>query len=154
MPNQVNGLKDIYTILANERKLGGVIETAFIRLRSGEEYRNAVIANVDMIGSALYSVSFYDNDGLLTIVNVSEISIISEPAHMKVFELKNQAYKKIKTDEKLKYLVRLYEVNNGSNNPFFLEEAKMLIKDIGVDTAKQIVDVSFLTQPAKVYSIA
>lgn len=154
MSNQVNGLKDIYTILSNERKLGGVIEAKFIRLRSGEEYPNAVITNVDLMGSAFYSISFYSNEGQHMIVNVSEISMISSPIHKKIAELRNQAFKEMKTEQKLKYLVRLYEVNEGSRNPFFLEEAKMVIMDIGVDTAGQKVDVSFLNQTAKIYSIA
>lgn len=154
MAQQVKGLKDIYAILSNERKLGGVIETTFIRLQSGEEYPDAVITNVDVMGSVFYSISFVTNNGTHMIVNVSQVAMISAPLHKKTVELNNVAYKKMKTDEKLKYLIRLFEVNEGSKNPFFLEEAKLLIQDIGLEAARQKVDVSYVHESKKLYSIA
>ncbi|WP_026673817.1 hypothetical protein [Alkalihalobacterium bogoriense] len=154
MQKQVNGLKDIYALLSNERKIGGIIETQFIRLRSGEEYKNAVITNVDMLGSTFYSLGFATSDGQHMIINVSEISVISAPVHKKIVDAHNLIYKKTKTAEKLKYLKRLYEVNEGSYTTIFLEEAKLIIDDIGYEAAKEHVDVSFITPPKKVYSIA
>lgn len=123
-------------------------------MRSGEEYPNAVITNVDVMGSAFYSISFVSQDGMHMIVNVAEIGMISAPVHKKIVDLENQAYRKIRTAEKLRYLMRLYEVNEGSKNPFFLEEAKMLIQDIGTDAAKQKVDITYIEESPKLYSIA
>lgn len=154
MQKQVNGLKDIYALLSNERKIGGIIETQFIRLRSGEEFKNAVITNVDMLGSTFYSLGFTTSDGKHMIINVSEISVISAPVHKKIADAQNIIYKKAKTAEKLKYLKRLYEVNEGSYTTIFLEEAKLIVEDIGYEAAKEHVDVSFITPPKKVYSIA
>ncbi|WLR52686.1 hypothetical protein LC040_07285 [Bacillus tianshenii] len=154
MSTPVKGLKDIHAKLSNERKIGGVIETQFIRLRSGEEYKNAVITNVDVMGSSFYSLSFVNDEGQHMIVNVAEIGMISVPVHKKIVECQNQTYKQIKIEEKLTYLKRLYEVNEGSTNPLFVEEAKMVIQDIGIENVKPVLDVSFLSKPQKLYSIA
>lgn len=150
----INGLKDMHTILSNERKVGGVIEADNIRLKNGEEYVNAVITNIDLLGSALYSIGFVAVNGQRIIVNVSEISMINQPQHKKIYNLNNQSFKTIKIEEKLKYLKRLYEVNVGSYTSIFLEEAKMIVDDIGLKTAKKVVDVSFLYKNDKLYTIA
>lgn len=155
MKNLVNGFKDMYTILTNERKLGGVIEAKFIRLRSGEEYENAVITNVELMGSVFYSIGFMNIEGHHMIVNMSEISLISVPVHKRILDVNNKTYKQMKTEEKLHYLSRLYEVNEGSYTAIFLDEAKLIIDDIGIEAAKNRVDVSFFeSEPQKVYSIA
>jgi hypothetical protein len=47
---KINGLSDMYTIIQNERKIGGVIEAESIKLRSGEEFVCPVILNIDFVG--------------------------------------------------------------------------------------------------------
>jgi DNA polymerase III delta prime subunit len=80
--------------------------------------------------------------------------MLHEATHKKIRELNNQTYKKIKTEEKLKFLKRLYQVNEGSRNPIFLEEATAIIEDIGQDAAAKAVDTSIIFPKSKVYSIA
>ena len=58
MNHQINGLKDIYKLLMNERKVGGVIEASTLRLWTGEVYQNAVITQIDLLGSSIYSIGF------------------------------------------------------------------------------------------------
>lgn len=133
MGYQINGLRDMNAILTNHRKIGGGIETSFIRLRSGEEYPHACIVHIDHLGSSYYSIGFVTNLGETVIVNVNEISIISSPEHKKILELKNSAYKDAITKEKLKYLTRLFEIHQGSYTVHFLKEVKMIMDDIGFD---------------------
>jgi len=153
MTYQINGLKDIHKLLVNERKVGGVIEVGTLRLRTGESYQHAVITNIDLLGSAIYSIGFVTEENQHLIINISELGLIHEPRHKKIHELKNNAYKQAKTTEKMKYLKRLFEVNDGSSTPIFREEARMIIDDIGLPTAKKEVDTSII-YPEKVYSIA
>ncbi|WP_318503727.1 hypothetical protein [Bacillus sp. T3] len=153
MTYQINGLKDIHKLLVNERKVGGVIEVNTLRLRTGENYQHAVITNIDLLGSAIYSIGFVTEENQHLIINISELGLIHEPKHKKIHELKNNAYKQAKTIEKMKYLKRLFEVNDGSSTPIFREEARMIIDDIGLPTAKKEVDTSIIF-PEKIYSIA
>ncbi|WP_158734906.1 hypothetical protein [Alteribacillus sp. YIM 98480] len=154
MKNQINGYDDMYTVLANERKVGGVIESEYLRLSSGDEFHNVVITKVELIGSALCSIGCVTESGQRLIVNAKDISMIHQPEHKKIFELRNQTFKHIKMKEKLQYLKRLFELNEGSYNPFFKEEAAMLIEDIGFNNAKQEIDVSVIFPEEKVYTIA
>ena len=62
MNHQINGLKDIYKLLMNERKVGGVIEANALRLCTGEVYRNPVITQIDLLGSSIYSIGFMTED--------------------------------------------------------------------------------------------
>jgi hypothetical protein len=130
---QINGLRDIHAILSNQRKLGGVIETSFLRLRSGEEYPYACITHVDHLGSNYYSIGFVTNEGKKIIVNVNEVSVISSPEHKKIAELKNVVYKNLMIKEKFKYLKRLFDVHQGSYTIHFLKEVRMILDDIGFD---------------------
>lgn len=150
----INGLKDIHKLLTNERKIGGVIEVSTLRLRTGEAYKNAVITNIDLIGSAVYSIGFITEDHQNLIINISELGLLHEPKHKKIYELENQAYKTTKTKEKMKYLKRLYEVNKDSLNAIFFDEARMIIDDIGLPAAKKEVDISILFAEKNLYSIA
>ena len=88
------------------------------------------------------------------IVNITELSLLQEPKHKKIFELNNQAYKTTKTKEKIKYLKRLFEINKDSMNSIFLEEAKMIIEDIGLPAAKKEINTSIVYSENKIYSIA
>ena len=134
MGYQVNGLTDIYTVIANERKLGGVIEAEFIRLRSGEQFPLCVITSVEMSGNHIYSLGFVNNQGKRLICHIDEISMISEAVHKRICEMENRAYKKVITEKKIMYLKRLLEVNEESLNPVFLNEMEALVLDIGFDS--------------------
>ena len=138
---RVNGLKDIHTVLSNERKLGGVVEAEFLRLRTGEEYKNIVITGIDTSGSTIYSVSFVTEEGRRYIVHVNDISLISEAAHKHIKQLNNKDYKKWKTEEKIKFLKKLCELNEGCFTKTFVCEAMQIIEDIGIDAAREYMDV-------------
>src|SRR3954464_3637227 len=144
MAYQINGLKDIHKLLMNERKIGGVIEVNTLRLRTGEVYEHAIITHIDLLGSSIYSIGFMTEDHQNIIVNITELSLLQEPKHKKIVELDNQAYKKSKTKQKLKYLKRLFEINRDSLNSIFLEEAKMIIEDIGFPEAKKEINTSLI----------
>ncbi len=154
MVYQINGLKDIHKLLVNERKLGGVIEAKTLRLRTGEVYKNAVITHIDLLGSSIYSISFVTEDSENIIVNVTELGLLQEPEYKKICELNNQAYKSMKTKTKIKFLKRLLEINKDSLNKIFLEEAKMIIEDIGLNAVKKELNISHIYPQNKVYSIA
>ncbi|WP_235062604.1 hypothetical protein [Thalassobacillus devorans] len=154
MNKQISGFEDMNTILANERKIGGVIESDYLRLSTGDEYNNIVITKVELLGSALCSIGCVTEEGQLLIVNAKEVSIIHQPKHKKIHELSNQSYKHTKMQEKLKYLKRLIELNEGSYNPFFREEALLVIKDIGLKNVKKEIDVSAVYPEEKIYTIA
>jgi hypothetical protein len=144
MKYQINGLKDIHKLLINERKLGGVIEANTLRLRTGEVYQNAVITHIDLLGSSIYSIGFSTEDLHNIIVNISELSLLKEPKYKKIVECNNESYKKTKTEQKIKYLKRLFEINQDSLNSLFLEEARMIIDDIGLPAAKKEINISVI----------
>ncbi|MED4974232.1 hypothetical protein RA955_07340 [Geobacillus proteiniphilus] len=133
MGTPMNGLRDMKAILANERKVGGAVEAVFLRLCTGEKYRNACIVHIDQLGTHYYSVGFVTEQGERMIVNVHDISVISAPEHKKIRELNNAAYKREAINEKWRYLQRLFEIYEGSYTVHFWREAKMIIDDIGVD---------------------
>src|SRR3954452_15126480 len=154
MNHQINGLKDIYKLLMNERKVGGVIEANALRLCTGEIYQHAVITHIDLLGSSIYSIGFMTEDHQNIIVNITELSLLQEPKHKKIYELNNQAHKTTKTKEKIKYLKRLFEINKDSLNSIFLEEARMIIEDIGLPAVKKEINTSIIYSKNKIYSIA
>ncbi|MEW9674221.1 hypothetical protein [Ammoniphilus sp. 3BR4] len=142
---QVNGLKDIYTVLVNERKLGGAVETESVRLRSGEEFPNAVVTHIDMAGPIIYSVSFITEEGKRYIVHVNDISMISQPAHKYIKSLNNSFYKQFKTEEKIKYLTKLCQLNEGSFAKPVFNEVLQIIEDIGKEVAKNHLNLDFIS---------
>jgi hypothetical protein len=142
----VNGLADIYTVLSNERRLGGVIETEYICLRNGEHFPHSVITSIERIGNAGYYVGFITKEGKRVISHIDEITLISEPVHKRICEMSNEVYKKIKIDEKIKYLKKLCQVNEGSCTPVFEKEVKQVVEDIGMDVAMTEVDLSFIEE--------
>ncbi|WP_134704648.1 hypothetical protein [Ammoniphilus sp. YIM 78166] len=127
----IQGLSDMYTVLNNERKLGGAIEVGYIRLRSGEQFPHAVITSVEMSGHLFYTLSFMTEQGESYICHIDDVSLIYEASHKRIHELQNQAVKQKKTAEKLKYAKRLVELNEGSTNPVFEKELAQVIEDIG-----------------------
>ncbi|RXT13465.1 hypothetical protein [Ammoniphilus sp. CFH 90114] len=146
---QVNGLKDIHTVLVNERKMGGAVEAEFVRLRSGEEFTNVAVTHIDMAGSIIYSVSFITEEGKRYIIHINDISMISQPTHKHIKSLNNSFYKQLKTDEKIKYLTKLCQLNEDGFTKPVLQEVLHIIEDIGSDSAKKHMDLD-LIQDTKV----
>ncbi|MEC1720217.1 hypothetical protein [Schinkia azotoformans] len=154
MTYKINGFIDIHSILTNERKLGGVIEASVIRLRTGEEYNNPVITNIDFFGGIFYSLGFIADNGDHMIVNVSDISKITEPTHKKIHEMNNKVYKAEKLSEKNSYLKKLCDLNKGVYIKTFINEVKLLAEDIGVENINKEIDIDFLQKNKKIVKIA
>ncbi len=153
----INGFHDFYTVLTNERKIGGVIEAESVKLRTGEVFHSPVFTNIDYSGSVFYSIGFITSEGVRMIVHVNDISSITAPSHKKIANMKNEHYKEIKVNEKLKYLRRLYKADQGAFTKPFLEEAKLIIEDIGMTSLEKEKDLSveFLARfNKKVFKIA
>ena len=131
MKGHLNGIADIRAVIENERMLCGAVECKKIRLRSGEEFANPVITYVDACGGTLYSLSFVSDQGERLIAHVNDIGLIVEPVHKRVCELKNQHAKTEKLHERLVYLKRLCELNEGFCTAPFLQEVKALVDDTG-----------------------
>lgn len=149
MRYQINGYTDMYTVIANERKVGGAIEAGSIRLRTGEIYTNAVLTRLEMSGTHFCSVGFVTEEGKRLIVHVDDISMIADARHVDVWELQNDLMREEKTAERLKRLKRLCELNEGSCTLTFQEEAAHLAQDIGLETARIHVDLDFLPAQEK-----
>ncbi|MCF6137243.1 hypothetical protein [Pseudalkalibacillus berkeleyi] len=144
MGYDVNGFTDMYTLLSNERKIGGAIEASRIRLSTGEEFTYPVITNVDYSGSTFYSLGFITDNGEKYIVNIKDISMMAACRHCPIQELRNDHYKKVKTDQRINYLKRLCEINEGASTPIFEEEVHAIINDIGEDVIKNDKELSHL----------
>jgi hypothetical protein len=154
MNYEVNGFADIYMILSNERRVGGVIEAESIRLRSGEVFTHPVVTHIDFTGTTFYTMGFVSNTGLKMIVNVNEICNIVSPMHKRTKELQNSYYKKIKVNEKLKYLKRLCEVNEGYYTEPFIKEVEAIVNDIGIESVESELNLDFLRKYPKLVQIA
>jgi len=144
MRYQINGYTDMYTVISNERKVGGAIEVTTIRLRSGEEFNNAVVTRLEMSDSQFCSLGFVTDEGKRLIVHVNDISMIVDAKHVHVYELQNEYMREQKVSERLKSLKRLCELNEGSCTVPFREEVLQLAEDISFETARQHVDLPFL----------
>lgn len=153
MSYPINGFQDIHTLLTNERKIGGAIEAEQIKLRSGEVYNYPVFTNVDYTGGTFYSVGFVSDDGTRMIVNVSDISSIKSPMHKKVTTVQNSFFKEYKTREKLNYLKRLIRADQGAYTKPFVQEASLIVEDIGIKYVSNEINIEFLTN-SKVVKIA
>jgi hypothetical protein len=156
MRYQINGYTDMYTVISNERKIGGAVEAGLIRLRSGEEFANAVLTRLEMSGAQFCSLGFVTEEGKRLIVHINDISMIADAVHVNVCDLRNEVMRAEKMAERLKRLKRLCQLNEGSCTPTFREEALLLAEDIGFDVAREHVDLSFLpqTENARVVRIA
>lgn len=154
MTYTINGFIDIHSILVNERKLGGVIEANGITLRTGEEYNHPVITNIDFFGGMFYTMGFVADDGKHIIVNVNDISKIVEPTHKKIHEIQNKLYRAEKLKEKNVYLKKLCDLNKDVYIKPFIDEASLLVGDIGMENVNQEIDLSFLPKKNKVIKIA
>lgn len=154
MTYKINGFIDIHSILTNERKIGGVIEASMIRLRTGEEYNNPVITNIDFFGGTFYSLGFIADNGDHMIVNVSDISKIAEPAHKNIHEMNNKVFKVEKLKEKNSYLKKLCDLNKDVYIKTFINEVKLLVEDIGEENIRAEIDIEFLQSKKKIVKIA
>ncbi|QOS99090.1 hypothetical protein JNUCC42_22360 [Brevibacterium sp. JNUCC-42] len=141
---QINGYTDMYTVVSNERKIGGAVEADTIKLRSGEEYKHAVITRLEMSDSQFCSLGFVTEEGKRLIVHIQDISMIVDARHLNVCELVNNYMRQQKVAERLKHLKRLCELNEGSCTLPFCEEVDILVCDIGYETAISHVDMPFL----------
>ncbi|UTR11687.1 hypothetical protein MM300_05080 [Evansella sp. LMS18] len=144
----INGYKDFYTVIENERKIGGVIEAEEVQLKNGEIYKNPVFTNIDYSGGIFYTAAIVANDGSHIIVHVNDISMIKSPAHKKIKDMKNHYFKEIKIKEKMRYLKCLAKGDQGAFTKPFVEEARLIIEDIGSDVLineKQELSYEFMT---------
>jgi len=136
MFNMLYGLKDIHTVISNQRKIGGAAEADSIRLSSGETYLNPVFTNVDISKGHYVSVGFIDQDGANVIAHVDQIAVIKGLQHKLICQLNNTYIKKYLLHDTLKYLQKLCEVNNGFVTNSFKKEALKLVRDISLKELK------------------
>jgi hypothetical protein len=121
------GLKDIHTVIANQRKIGGAAEADSIRLSSGETYLNPVFTNVDFSKGQYLSVGFIDEEGQ----NIKGLE------HKLICQLNNDYIKQMFVRDTLQYLQKLCEVNAGFVTKTFKKEALRLVQDISVNELKK-----------------
>jgi hypothetical protein len=133
MFNMLFGLKDIHTVIANQRKIGGAAEADSIRLSSGETYLNPVFTNVDFSKGQFVSVGFIDGEGQNIIVHVDQIAVIKGLEHKLICQLNNTFIKQMLVRDTLQYLQKLCEVNAGFVTKTFKKEALRLVQDISVN---------------------
>ncbi|MEH7108832.1 hypothetical protein [Bacillus sp. JJ1764] len=132
MFNMLFGLKDIHTVIANQRKIGGAAEADSIRLSSGEIYNNPVFTNVDISKGQYVSVGFIDENGANIIAHVDQIAIIKGLQHKLICQLNNSFIKQIMVRDTLQYLQKLCEINHGFVTQTFKKEAMKIVRDISV----------------------
>ena len=132
----VNGYKDIYTVVTNERKVGGAVEVDELRLRSGEAFRNVVIMSIEAAEKGTYMVGFVTEDGRRYIAHTSDISLMVQPTHKRVKDLRNPVAREELMKRRLKYLRRLLEVNEGNDSFLIRQEVKQLVSDIGFENVR------------------
>jgi hypothetical protein len=130
------GLKDIHTVIANQRKIGGAAEADSIRLSSGETYKNPVFTNVDISKGQYISLCFIDEDGTNIIVHVDQIAVIKGLQHKLICQLNNPYIKQLLVRDTLNHLQKLCEVNAGFVTTTFKKEALKLVRDISVKELK------------------
>lgn len=146
MRYQINGYTDIYTVISNERKIGGAVEIGSLRLRTGETFENVVVTRLEMVNGQFCWLSFITPEDKRYIVHISEISMIADAVHVHTRNLRNELMHERKMEERIHYLKRLCDLNEGSCTLPFQEEVAVLVEDIGLDQAKQHVNLPFLTE--------
>ncbi|PAE44378.1 hypothetical protein [Bacillus sp. 7884-1] len=132
MFNMLYGLKDIHTVIANQRKIGGAAEADSIRLTSGENYLNPVFTNVDISKGQYVSIGFVDEEGQNIIAHVDQIAVIKGLQHKLICQLNNTYIKQMMVRDTLQYLQKLCEVNAGFVTQTFKKEALKIVQDISV----------------------
>jgi hypothetical protein len=136
MFNMLFGLKDIHTVIANQRKIGGAAEAESIRLSSGETYQNPVFTNVDISKGQYVSFGFIDEEGQNIIAHVDQIAVIKGLQHKLICQLNNTYIKQLMVRDTLQYLQKLCEVNAGFVTKTFKKEALRLVQDISIKELK------------------
>jgi hypothetical protein len=136
MFNKLFGLKDIHTVIANQRKIGGAAEADSIRLSSGETYLNPVFTNVDISKGQYVSIGFVDEEGQNIIAHVDQIAVIKGLQHKLICQLNNTYIKQMMVRDTLQYLQKLCEVNAGFVTQTFKKEALKIVQDISVKELK------------------
>nr|WP_263324930.1 hypothetical protein [Neobacillus sp. Marseille-Q6967] len=136
MFNMLFGLKDIHTVITNQRKIGGAAEADSIRLSSGETYQNPVFTNVDISKGQYVSVGFIDEEGQNIIAHVDQIAVIKGLEHKLICQLNNTFIKQIMVRDTLQYLQKLCEVNSGFVTQTFKKEALRLVQDVSLKELK------------------
>lgn len=131
------GLKDIHTVISNQRNIGGAAEASMIRLTNGEVYHNPVFTNIDISKGQYVSLCFIDEDGVNTIAHVDQIAVIKGLQHKLICQLDNTCVKQLLVKNNLQYLKRLCDINDGFVTQTFKKEALKLIRDISVAELKK-----------------
>ncbi|MFD2444588.1 hypothetical protein ACFSO7_11480 [Bacillus sp. CGMCC 1.16607] len=132
MFNMLFGLKDIYTVISNHRKIGGAAEADEIRLTSGEIYIHPVFTNVDISKGQYVSVGFIDENGVNIIAHIDQIAVIKGLQHKLICQLNNLYIKQMMVRDTLQYLQKLCEINAGFVTQTFKKEALKLVRDVSV----------------------
>jgi hypothetical protein len=133
----LHGLKDIHTVIANHRKLGGVAEASTIQLSSGEVYNNPVFTNIDISKGQYISLCFIDENGTNIMMHVDQIAVIKGLQHKLICQLNNTYVKQVLLQDTLQYLQKLCEINDGFITHSFQKEALKLVRDISVTELKK-----------------
>lgn len=131
------GLKDIHTVISNQRKIGGAAEAITIRLTTGEEYHNPVFTNIDISKGQYVSICFIDEEGVNTITHVDQIAVIKGLRHKLICQLDNSYVKELLLNDTLQYLQRLCDINDGFVTHTFKKEALKLVRDISEKELKK-----------------
>jgi hypothetical protein len=137
MPKLLHGLKDIHTVITNQRKIGGAAEARSIRLRSGEEYANPVFTCVDLSGGQFVSLGFMTENGDNLMIHVNEIGVIKGLSHKLICQLTNEKAKELLLKDILHYIKKLCEVNKGFVTRPFKDELTKLVCDISIEEIKK-----------------
>lgn len=132
----VNGYRTIYTVVNNERIVGGAVEVDELRLRSGERFRNVVITSIEAGENGTYMLGFVTEDGRRYIAHTSDISLMVQPTHKRVKDLRNLVAREELLKRRLTYLRRVLEVNEGNDSFLFRQEVKNLVNDIGLENVR------------------
>ncbi|GAB6936301.1 MAG: hypothetical protein L5657_05280 [Calditerricola sp.] len=132
----VNGYRTIYTVVNNERIVGGAVEVDELRLRGGERFRNVVITSIEAGENGTYMVGFVTEDGRRYIAHTSDISLMVQPTHKRVKDLRNPVAREELLKQRLTYLRRVLEVNEGNDSFLFRQEVKNLVNDIGLENVR------------------
>jgi hypothetical protein len=132
------GWIDFYNGLEKTKEIGGCIEAASIILVNGATYANPVITHVDYIGNRFYSLGFMDEKGTVRVVNVDHVSIIEDPKHKKIRDVKNLAYQKWAREQKRIRALRLLEISKGASRSSYEKELQTLMEDIGIETIEDL----------------
>ena len=132
------GLIDFYNGLEKTKEIGGCIEADAIKLADGTEYKHAVITRVDYSGNRFYSLGFMDENGVVRVVHVDQLSQTLNPAHKKIANVQNKAYQQWAREQKRERVIRLLEISEGASPASYRKELQVLLDDIGVDSVEAL----------------